>query len=464
MSSSKHRKDHVIFNEDYDTSLSMGAILPPYQAKAPLDALFDSFDATGHIAPAIDTQTLLTERGKMFGVLIAEDAHGTKHTLKAFSGCLASYYEIDGFVPPAFPVKEFEATMLYYSDKVKEIQRREKENVLRLTNDSVKKKTAKQQWSKDCLTLQKQLKTERTRITTEALQSLRKLYSFHCIDKKQRTFSDMGIEAPPTGTGDCCAPKLLSYAFSRGFKPLSLLEGYYGKDAGGKIHRHYYPPCRTKCALILPFILGLDIVYCDDFITVVNKQEGLLTLEGLHETDSLNKRIHALFASSLPVSAVHRLDMDTSGLVLVAREKQCFSYLSRQFQQKNIKKTYIAKVRGVVKTTHGIIDLPLAKNAEKPLLQEVREDGKKSITQYERLAIKRNNNNEFETRLLLTPQTGRSHQLRVHCSTALFPIVGDRLYGQRKEGEKRMLLHANSICFKHPVTHQEITIESPSPF
>jgi tRNA pseudouridine32 synthase/23S rRNA pseudouridine746 synthase len=438
----------------------MGAILPPYQAKAPLDALFDSFDATGHITPAIDTQTLLTDRGKMFGILIAEDEHGTKHTLKAFSGCLASYYEIDGFVPPAFPVKEFEATMLYYSDKVKEIQRREQDTLL----PPVRKETAKQQHNEDSFTLQKQLKKERTRITTEALQSLRKLYSFHCIDKKQRTFSDMRIEAPPTGTGDCCAPKLLSYAFSRGFKPLSLLEGYYGKDAGGKIHRHYYPPCRTKCALILPFILGLDIVYCDDFITVVNKKEGLLTLEGLHETDSLNERIHAIFPSSLPVSAVHRLDMDTSGLVLVAREKQCFSYLSRQFQKKTIKKTYIAKVRGVVKTPQGIIDLPLAKNAENPLIQEVRADGKKSVTRYERLAIKRNSYNEFETRLLLTPQTGRSHQLRVHCRTALFPIVGDRLYGQRKEGEKRMLLHANSICFRHPVTHTQITIESPSPF
>ena len=477
MSSSKHLKDNLIFDKDYDTSLSMGAILPPYPAKAQLDALFDSFDATGLIAPGIDTKGLMHERGKMFGVLIAEDGQGKRYTLKAFSGCVASYYEIDGFVPPAFPVKEFEETMLYYSEKVKEIQQKERKNEALFTDNFVSEealqqqdewtllnKEKKQQTLANCITLKKSLKEERAGFTTEALNSLRRLYHFYCIDGKQRNFADMGISAPPTGTGDCCAPKLLSNAFSRGLKPLSLIEGYYGKDAGGKVHRHYYPPCRTKCALILPYILGLDIVYCDDFVTVVNKKEGLLTLEGVQENDSLNERIHAIFPSSLPVSAVHRLDMDTSGLVLVAREKQCFSYLSRQFQNKTIQKTYIAKVRGVVKTTHGLIDLPLRKKEKDSLIQVVRDDGKKAITCYERLAIKRNKYNELETRLLLTPQTGRSHQLRVHCQTALFPIVGDRLYGQRKEGEERMLLHANSLCFRHPITHQEITIECPPPF
>ena len=285
---------------------------------------------------------------------------------------------------------------------------------------------------------------------------------------------------PPAGAGECCAPRLLNFAYINGLKPVCMAEFWWGASPVGEVrhHGHFYPACRSKCKPILDFMLqglevednpleksiegntALDVVYDDRWLTVLNKPSGMLTVPGKALEDSLLTRYQAAFPAAQGPVVVHRLDQETSGLVVFAKDKATHKALQQQFEQHTIKKQYIALLDGLVPQADGVIDLPLVPDVgDRPRQRVDRELGKPAMTRYrvlERIG--------GMTRIALEPLTGRTHQLRVHCSHPQglnCPIVGDRLYGT---ASARLMLHARSITFIHPATGCEMTLETPPAF
>ena len=284
---------------------------------------------------------------------------------------------------------------------------------------------------------------------------------------------------PPAGAGECCAPRLLNYAFNHELKPLCMAEFWWGASPVGEVrhHGHFYPACRSKCKPILEFMLQglevednplgqrvetsvLDVVYDDDSFTVLNKPSGMLTVPGKLLDDSLLSRYQAVFTGVQGPVVVHRLDQETSGLVIFAKDKATHKALQQQFEQHTIKKRYIALLEGQVTQDEGVIDLPLLPDVEDRPRQRVDyEHGKRAVTRYHVLE-----RSDGLTRIALEPFTGRTHQLRVHCSHPQglnCPIVGDRLYGN---ASSRLMLHAQSISLVHPVSGHSMTLECEPPF
>jgi tRNA pseudouridine32 synthase/23S rRNA pseudouridine746 synthase len=197
-----------------------------------------------------------------------------------------------------------------------------------------------------------------------------------------------------------------------------------------------------------------DIIYNDSSIVVVNKPDGLLSVpgKGADKQDCLANRIRDMFKGCIPQPAVHRLDMDTSGIMVFALTKEAHRNLSIQFQDRKVRKQYIAILDGIVEKEGGEINLPLRVDVtNRPFQIYDPVHGRSGITLWERIEVKDN-----RTRVLFTPLTGRTHQLRVHASHPMglgCPIVGDRLYGHVNPGE-RLLLHANCLTFKHPDSNE----------
>lgn len=284
---------------------------------------------------------------------------------------------------------------------------------------------------------------------------------------------------PPAGAGECCAPRLLNYAFVNHLLPVCMAEFWWGASPVGEVrhHGHFYPACRSKCKPILDFMLqgldvednpleqpmgdaGLDIIYDDQWLTVVNKPSGMLTVPGKALEDSLLTRYQAAHPEATGPIVVHRLDQETSGLVLFAKDKASHKALQQQFENHTISKRYIALLDGVVQQDEGVIDLPIRPDVDDRPRQRVdHEHGKPAVTRY-RVLERRGP----VTRIELEPLTGRTHQLRVHASHPLglnCPIVGDRLYGT---ASSRLMLHAQSITFTHPATGRELSVEAPPEF
>ena len=284
---------------------------------------------------------------------------------------------------------------------------------------------------------------------------------------------------PPAGAGECCAPRLLNYAFTNHLLPVCMAEFWWGASPVGEVrhHGHFYPACRSKCKPILDFMLqgldvednpleqpmgdaGLDIIYDDQWLTVVNKPSGMLTVPGKALEDSLLTRYQAAHPEATGPIVVHRLDQETSGLVLFAKDKASHKALQQQFENHTISKRYIALLDGVVQQDEGVIDLPIRPDVDDRPRQRVdHEHGKPAVTRY-RVLERRGQ----VTRIELEPLTGRTHQLRVHASHPLglnCPIVGDRLYGT---ASSRLMLHAQSITFTHPATGRELSVEAPPEF
>lgn len=284
---------------------------------------------------------------------------------------------------------------------------------------------------------------------------------------------------PPAGAGECCAPRLLNYAFVNHLLPVCMAEFWWGASPVGEVrhHGHFYPACRSKCKPILDFMLqgldvednpleqpmgdaGLDIIYDDRWLTVVNKPSGMLTVPGKALEDSLLTRYQAAHPEATGPIVVHRLDQETSGLVLFAKDKASHKALQQQFENHTISKRYIALLDGVVQQDEGVIDLPIRPDVDDRPRQRVdHEHGKPAVTRY-RVLERRGP----VTRIELEPLTGRTHQLRVHASHPLglnCPIVGDRLYGT---ASSRLMLHAQSITFTHPATGRELSVEAPPEF
>lgn len=284
---------------------------------------------------------------------------------------------------------------------------------------------------------------------------------------------------PPAGAGECCAPRLLNYAFNHSLRPVCMAEFWWGASPVGEVrhHGHFYPACRSKCKPILDFMLqgldvednmlgqpmddtSLDIVYDDQWLTVLNKPSGMLTVPGKLLEDSLLTRYQDAHPEAHGPMVVHRLDQETSGLVIFAKDKATHKALQQQFENHTIKKCYIALLEGIVPQDEGVIDLPLRPDVDDRPRQRVdAEWGKPAVTRYHVLE-----RYDGVTRVALEPLTGRTHQLRVHASHPMglnCPIVGDRLYG--KAG-RRLMLHAQTITFVHPATNKTMTLGSPADF
>lgn len=285
---------------------------------------------------------------------------------------------------------------------------------------------------------------------------------------------------PPAGAGECAAPKLMQYAYQHQLTPIALAEFWWGESPKSEIRKHaqFYPSCRGKCEPILGHMLkglnvddnpmlvnpadgkSLPVIFEDDFILLVNKPADFLSVPGKTISDSVYTRILHQYPNATGPLVVHRLDMATSGILMIAKTKEAHKYIQYQFIHRYIKKTYIALLDGLVMEDEGLVDLPLRHDIDDRPRQLVCYDhGKPAQTEWKVLA--RENG---KTRIQFHPITGRSHQLRVHAahtSGLNIPIVGDDLYGTKAD---RLHLHAASITFKHPETKEFMTINSDPTF
>lgn len=314
---------------------------------------------------------------------------------------------------------------------------------------------------------------------------------------------------PPSGAGDCCAPKLLQYAYRLGLRPLCMAEFWWGESPQNEIrhHLHYYPACRGKCGPILEYMLqGLDvdpdplangtddaepeIIYEDGSIAVVCKPAGMLTVPGKGSRRSVLSVMRQRYPDADGPMIVHRLDMATSGLLVVAKTAAAYRNLQAQFAARTVKKKYVALLQGTPETGNGHLpasdaghenttngtmshvketgesplyrcSLPIRPDPlDRPRQVVDRERGRTAVTEY-RIS---GTDGHGRTRIELYPLTGRTHQLRVHCAHPdglNAPIAGDGLYGKPAE---RLYLHAESIGFDHPVTGRRMTFERKADF
>ncbi len=335
--------------------------------------------------------------------------------------------------------------------------------------------------------LENQITALRDKRATMSADIQRRIFqSYTFLNSTQETkslldiFKETPFKTPPAGAGECAAPKLLQYAFLKQLKPIALAEFWWGMspDSEVKIHQEFYPACRGKCEPILSHMLkGIDmdvnpmsinpaegkelpIIYEDDSLLVVNKPAEFLSVPGKTIMDSVQTRIHHKYPLATGPLLVHRLDMSTSGIILIAKKKDIHESLQKQFLKRTVEKRYVALLQGYVKSTQGEIQLPLRVDLEdRPRQLVCYEHGKHALTKYEVLECTKG-----YTRVYFYPHTGRTHQLRVHAAHANglnAPIIGDDLYGQKSD---RLYLHAEYLSFWHPITKERMEIRCPAPF
>ena len=388
-------------------------------------------------------------------------------------------------------------------------------------------------------TLLKSLQRKRKQMSDELQRWLFSAYRMLNAKGEERDLIDIFREythaMPPAGAGDCCAPKLLQYAYQHRLRPVCMAEFWWGESPASEIrhHLHYYPACRSKCLPILTHMLkGLDVapnplaqkrhtaeprvLYADEYILVVDKPAGMLSVPGKAD-DSASVSVEEYFANNSKLKiqnskflkAAHRLDMDTSGLLVLARTEQAYVELQRQFASRETVKRYEAVLSGVPKhtTPHSTfrsdVPEPITQNSKLkiqnsstqpdgcleaislPLIADINdrprqrvdmEHGKPALTLYNIVEVRAADANtavayttkkadKSLTLVHLYPKTGRTHQLRVHCAHPqglACPILGDPLYGT--ERADRMYLHAAELTFRHPITGEPMHFLSPSGF
>ena len=286
-------------------------------------------------------------------------------------------------------------------------------------------------------------------------------------------FAETTMGIPPSGAGECCAPKLLQYAYDHSLKPLCMGEFWWGESPVGEIrhHRHFYPSCSSKCKPILGHMLkGLNVdadpmlrnweseietIYEDDWLAVINKPAGLLTTPGRNNMPSVWSIMSERWPDASGPIIVHRLDMATSGLLVLAKNKDIHQQLQQQFEQRTVKKRYCALLDGIPEKQEGEIRLPLIADLNDRPRQKVDfENGKEAHTFYKVVEAR-----DGQALVHFYPITGRTHQLRVHCAHPNglnIPIVGDELYGTRSQ---RLCLHAEYLEFTHPVSGKSVCFE-----
>ena len=532
------------------------------------------------IAVCKELQTYLSERedwreeidkGKMFGVLIVENAQPASGApkigyLAAYSGQIGGRSDWDDFVPAVFDYlqpdgyfKTHEAEISGINQSIRKLEanthmkeakglilqlQEERKHTIAAYQEKIKKAKAKRdarreagslnpeeeaemvkesQFMKAELRRLKKSLSEKTSLETEyeayqadilSLKQLRKtlsdalqqwLFSQFRMqnhegeskdlleifrdaalrDYPQATIATSRIAAlkmvPPAGSGECCEPKLLQYAYSLGYKPLQMAMFWWGESPKEEIrhHLHFYPACNGKCKPILQWMLPastfepaavdlslynkVETLYEDREIAVIHKPEGLLSVPG---KDAAQPSVYALMRSKYPEATgpliVHRLDMSTSGVMMIAKTEFAYHRLQKAFLTHQIQKKYVAIISGKVIPEKGIISLPLMPDyLDRPRQIVDHEQGKEAITEYEVLEPV----DDFHLRIALYPKTGRTHQLRVHCAHQEglnAPILGDPLYGNEKAA--RLHLHAEEITFEHPLTGKKMTITRKADF
>ena len=532
------------------------------------------------IAVCKELQTYLSERedwreeidkGKMFGVLIVENAQPASGApeigyLAAYSGQIGGRSDWDDFVPAVFDYlqpdgyfKTHEAEISGINQSIRKLEanthmkeakglilqlQEERKHTIAAYQEKIKKAKAKRdarreagslnpeeeaemvkesQFMKAELRRLKKSLSEKTSLETEyeayqadilSLKQLRKtlsdalqqwLFSQFRMqnhegeskdlleifrdaalrDYPQATIATSRIAAlkmvPPAGSGECCEPKLLQYAYSLGYKPLQMAMFWWGESPKEEIrhHLHFYSACNGKCKPILQWMLPastfepaavdlslynkVETLYEDREIAVIHKPEGLLSVPG---KDAAQPSVYALMRSKYPEATgpliVHRLDMSTSGVMMIAKTEFAYHRLQKAFLNHQIQKKYVAIISGKVIPEKGIISLPLMPDyLDRPRQIVDHELGKEAITEYEVLEPV----DDSHLRIALYPKTGRTHQLRVHCAHQEglnAPILGDPLYGNEKAA--RLHLHAEEITFEHPLTGKKMTITRKADF
>ena len=381
--------------------------------------------------------------------------------------------------------------------KEKELNAQEEAELIRESQfQKAEYKRLERSWKARITTLQTQTEDWERRIS--ALKSERKTRS---AALQQKLFEQFGMlnyrgevknlceifgqtvhKTPPAGAGECAAPKLLQQAYLHGWKPIAMAEFWWGDSPKTEIrhHGHYYPACKGKCEPILQHMLqglqveenpmlkrmqvpsqNLEIVYEDPWLSVINKPAGMLSVPGKEDAVSVYSLMREQYPEADGPLTVHRLDMATSGLMLIAKTKRVHQNLQAQFKNRLVRKRYVALLEGIVPKDKGTVDLPLCLNPlDRPRQMVHTEHGKPAITDYqvlERLDGKR-------TRIAFYPRTGRTHQLRIHAAHPLglhCPIIGDELYGEKAD---RLYLHAEYLEFTHPITGETVRITKKAEF
>lgn len=392
------------------------------------------------------------DKGKMFGVLVCENQQGALGFLAAYSGLLAGRNDWEYFVPPVFDAQQPDG---YFKTVEREISAKggDKEMSQEL-----------QLW------LFHQYQLLNAQGETKDLVDI--WQSYYSREKLRRRYP-----LPPGGTGDCCAPKLLQYAYQQNLRPVCMAEFWWGQSTKEELRQHgnYYPACRGKCKPILTWMLqGLEVdvnpetlgfphleiktVYEDDYLLVIDKPSGLLSTPGRVEQYSVETVMRQRYPGSV---IAHRLDMWTSGLLIVAKSLEVYRPLQEQFVKHRVRKRYLAILDSEHKDPQkhcknprtGTISLPLRPDPmNRPRQMVDMEHGKRAVTDYEFLS---------DDVVALYPQTGRTHQLRIHCAHPDGlgrPIKGDELYGTKGD---RLYLHAEQIWFYHPVTNEPMHFVLP---
>ena len=487
--------------------------------------------------------------GKMFGVLVVQDAEGKLGYLSAFSGKLAGSNDHEQFVPPVFDMLDENSFFIKkqlvintINDQVRKItadadyvrlneemtrlsagseqeiaafkeqlkanraSRKSRRSALKTSlspqeyeiaeadlikqslHDKYQLKVLADKWQQALEDVRakldrfeadiESLKNERKERSAALQQELFDQYAFLNIDGKRKSLQDIfsltPLGKPPAAAGECAMPKLLQFAFMNGYRPIVMAEFWWGTSPKSEIRKHkqFYPSCTGKCKPILAHMLDgipidenpllhtpekiepLDIIYEDDSFVVVNKPSGLRSVPGVSVQDSVYTRLKHVLGDTEPL-IIHRLDMDTSGLLVVAKTKEVHKHIQRQFLQRKVSKRYTALLSKVIDQTEGEIDLPLrADLLNRPRQLVCFNAGKRSITKWKVAA-----RYESTTRIDFWPLTGRTHQLRMHSAHELglnAPIVGDDLYGTASE---RMYLHAARLEFMHPVDKKKMVFE-----
>jgi tRNA pseudouridine32 synthase/23S rRNA pseudouridine746 synthase len=323
------------------------------------------------------------------------------------------------------------------------------------------------------------LKSQRAAHSADLQRRIFERYTFLNALGQTKNVLDLFTESPPAGAGECAAPKLLQYAYLKALKPICMAEFWWGMapDSEVRIHGHFYPSCKSKCEPILGHMLQglevdqnpitaihppleLDIIYEDDWIVAINKAPEYLSVPGKNPMPNSLEDLQKRYPTADGPLLVHRLDMSTSGIMLAAKTKLMHQRLQRQFVLRKVQKEYLAILVGVPDQKEGEIKLPLRVDLEdRPRQLVCYEHGSFAHTKYKVLHIQNN-----ETRIALYPQTGRTHQLRVHAAHHLglnCPIKGDDLYGQKAN---RLHLHAAKLGFFHPQSNEWMELNCPAEF
>ncbi len=495
------------------------------------------------------------EIGKMFGVLVVEDAAGHLGFLAACSGKLAGTNQHRYFIPPIFDMLDpegffiqeehiinalnrkierleanpeiaaqkaaIQTTILENEQELSALRKLHKANkaerkLIRekskleldelayqlIAEDLIKQSyrdqhdydVAKQRCRerlenqentlKSILTEIENAKEERKSRSGQLQQRLFDQYHFLNAEGNTKSvldiFEDHIHMLPPAGAGECAAPKLLQYAYQHQLTPICMAEFWWGASPSSEVRKHqqFYPSCRGKCEPILGHMLiglavdpnpmlenpaedkEIEFIYEDEDIIVVNKPAEFLSVPGINVQDSVQTRIEKRYPDIKSPIIIHRLDMSTSGIMVLAKNKEAHQIIQDQFIRHSIQKRYTALLEGIIETKHGIIDLPLRVDLDdRPRQVVCYEYGKPAQTRYELVAVEGN-----RSRIHYFPLTGRTHQLRVHSAHYQglnTPIVGDDLYGSRAD---RLHLHAGQISFRHPRTGQEMNFDVADPF